>query len=158
MRIAEDDLSGREIAVLLQEHVASMLENSPPGLSFALDLDTLRQPNITFLAAWDDTAPEGLRLMGCGALKQLGGRIGEVKSMRTSSEHLRKGVAAAVLQRLIDLAMARNYESVKLETGTGPAFAAAQTLYERFGFVRCGPFGDYVESPFNVFYTLALTP
>ncbi len=32
-------------------------------------------------------------------------------------------------------------------------FAAANRLYEAFGFTRCGPFGGYPKTPFTHFYT-----
>jgi putative acetyltransferase len=38
---------------------------------------------------------------------------------------------------------------LKLETGIHQPEAIA--LYERFGFVRCGPFGDYQPDPLSVF-------
>jgi hypothetical protein len=35
-------------------------------------------------------------------------------------------------------------------------FKPAQTLYESFGFVYCGPFGSYKDDPYSVFMTLEL--
>jgi putative acetyltransferase len=52
--------------------------------------------------------------------------------------------------------MRRGYDSLKLDTGAMPAFAAGRALYERHGFVRCGPFGDYGDDPNSVFMTKAL--
>ncbi len=96
MRIIVDDLKGPEIAALLQAHLDAMHEHSPPESVHALDLDKLRQPDITFWTAWD-----GAALMGCGALKELDARHGEIKSMRTDAAHLRKGVAAAMYMAFI---------------------------------------------------------
>lgn len=45
-----------------------------------------------------------------------------------------------------------------LETGTGPAFAAAHALYLRNGFRWCGPFGDYVATAFSVFMVREVAP
>jgi hypothetical protein len=36
------------------------------------------------------------------------------------------------------------------------AFKPAQKLCESFGFVYCGPFGDYRLDPYSVFMSLAL--
>jgi putative acetyltransferase len=44
-----------------------------------------------------------------------------------------------------------------LETGSMAAFAPARALYSRFGFVTCGPFGDYILDPNSVFMTFELT-
>ncbi|MEO7324847.1 MAG: GNAT family N-acetyltransferase [Dokdonella sp.] len=148
MHIQLDDLSGPEIHALLREHLQGMTLHSPPESIHALDIDTLRKPDITF---W--SVREGDALLGFGALKALDARHGEIKSMRTSSVHLRKGVAAALLGHILEQASLRGYRRLSLETGSAAAFAPAQTLYTRFGFTYCGPFGDYVEDPYSVFMT-----
>ena len=94
--------------------------------------------------------------MGCGALKELDARHGEIKSMRVASNHLRKGYASRILQHILDEARNRSYEVVSLETGSMEAFAPARKLYTRFGFQECGPFGEYVEDPYSTFMTLEL--
>jgi putative acetyltransferase len=45
---------------------------------------------------------------------------------------------------------------VSLETGSGPAFAAARKLYSSASFEPCEPFGDYVPSPNSACMTLLL--
>ncbi len=151
MRIIVDDLRGSEIAALLQAHLDAMHEHSPPESVHALDLDKLRQPDITFWTAWDGTA-----LLGCGALKEHDPRFGEIKSMRTDVAHLRKGVAAAILETILKTARERGYDRLSLETGTGAPFEPAHRLYERYGFVDCGPFADYTFDPFSRYMTLEL--
>jgi putative acetyltransferase len=146
MEIRIDDLCGAQTVALLEAHRADMFEHSPPECVFALDLDGLRQPEITLWTAWD-----GENLLGCGALKELNPRQGELKSMRTAANHLRKGVAAHLLAHIVATSRGRGYTVLYLETGTTPAFTPARTLYERHGFVYCGPFADYVEDPFSVF-------
>jgi putative acetyltransferase len=88
MNIKIDDLKGSEIYELLQEHLQSMTLHSPPESIHALDIEALRKPEITFWTVWD-----GGELLGCGALKELDAQHAEIKSMRTASSHLRKGVA-----------------------------------------------------------------
>ena len=148
MKIRTDDLQGREVAALLQEHLDEMHRITPAGSVHALDLDSLRSPDITFWCAWDGDA-----LMGCDALKQLDSRCGEIKSMRTARQYLRRGVAAAVLQHIISEARGRGYRRLSLETGSQDGFAPARALYARHGFAVCGPFGAYVEDPHSVFMT-----
>ncbi len=147
-RIEVDDLTSLDIIQLLGEHLASAALHSPPESIHALDLDGLRQPNITF---W--SARHGSELLGCCALKELDSRHGEIKSMRTASGHLRKGVAARLLEHLLGEATRRGYQQLSLETGSMEAFAPARRLYGRFGFEACGPFADYVEDPYSVFMT-----
>jgi len=124
---------------------------SPPESVHALDLEQLRQPDITFWSAW-----EGSVLLGVGALKELDPTHGEVKSMRTAKPHLRKGVGRAVLTHIVGVGRARRYVRLSLETGSMAAFKPAQKLYESFGFAYCGPFGEYVEDPYSVFMTMRL--
>ncbi len=151
MDIRLDDLSGREVRELLEEHLRSMYELSPPESVHALNLDGLRQPDVTFWTVWS-----GSGLLGCGALKELTPEHGEIKSMRTASAHRRQGVARAMLTHIIEEALARRYHRVSLETGSMEAFAPAQQLYESFGFTYCPPFGDYAEDPNSVFMTRVL--
>lgn len=151
MKIVEDDLSGDEIVALVREHLESMERHSPPGCVHALALDSLRASDVTFWSLWDAES-----LLGCGALKELDARHGEIKSMRTASAHLRRGVASMMLQHLIAESRNRGYLRLSLETGSGPAFAAADELYRAFGFDYCGPFGDYRDNAFSRFMTLAL--
>ena len=151
MRIIEDNLTGPEIRFLLETHFAGMLTNSPAGSCHFLDFDGLNAPDVTFWSIWDDE-----RLAGCGALKELDAEHGEIKSMRTHADHLRKGVGAAMLTHIISQARARGYHRLSLETGSSADFAPALALYEAHGFEYCAPFGDYVEDPFSRFMTLAI--
>src|SRR5205085_4616631 len=95
-------------------------------------------------------------LLGCAALKELDRAHGEIKSMRTAAAHLRKGVATRLMHHLLDEARRRRYRRLSLETGAAPVFAPARMLYARFGFLSCGPFGDYVDDPHSVFMTREL--
>ena len=151
MKIETDDLTRPEIQALLNEHLQNMYELSPPESVHALDLDKLRQPGITFWSAWD-----GPLLLGCGALKELSARHGEVKSMRTPAAIRRRGAGRAILAHVIGVARSRGYERLSLETGSQEAFQPAQKLYESVGFTRCGPFEGYVEDPNSVFMMLRL--
>jgi putative acetyltransferase len=91
-----------------------------------------------------------------GALKEIAANHGEVKSMRTAPEALGRGVGSAVLAHIVGEARRRGYTRLSLETGSTEPFAAALRLYERDGFVPCGPFGDYQDTPFTRFFTRKL--
>lgn len=151
MKIVVDDLAGPEVAALLAEHTAEMRRISPPESKHALDLDGLRRPAITF---W--TVRDGDALLGCGALQELDARHGEIKSMRTSRAYARRGVASALLRHIIDVARRRGYRRLSLETGAMPFFEPAHRLYEKHGFVDCGPFAGYRDDPNSRFMTLPL--
>jgi putative acetyltransferase len=151
VEIKVDDLSGPEVHELLREHLRNMFLHSPPESVHALDLEGLRRPEVTFWTVW-----EGGELLGCGALKELDPGHAEIKSMRTSSAHLRRGVASHLLGHILEEAARRGYSRLSLETGSAEAFEPARQLYARFGFAYCGPFGDYVEDPYSVFMTKVL--
>ena len=153
MEIRLDDLRGPEVIRLLDEHLRDMHRITSAESVHALDLERLRQPDISFWCAW-----QGAELLGCGALKQLDARHGEVKSMRTATPHLRKGVAAAILRVILAESRKRGYRRLSLETGAPEAFLPARRLYQRFGFSDCAPFADYIEDPNSVFMTLELPP
>jgi putative acetyltransferase len=151
MRIVRDDLTHPDVVALIELHLRSAFENSPPGSVFALDLSGLRDPAVTLWSAWD-----GEDLLGMGALKQLDAGHGELKSMRTAPARLRRGVAGAMLDHLIAEGRQRGYSRLSLETGNNPPFAPARAMYERAGFMLCGPFADYSDEAFSRYYTLTL--
>ena len=151
MHIELDDLSRPEIAELLKEHLVSMFVHTPPESVHALPIEGLRSPDITFWSVWENG-----ELLGCGALKELDPQHGEIKSMRTASAHLRKGVARAVVHHIIAEGRRRGYRRVSLETGSMAAFEPARQLYAGFGFTYCEPFGDYMKDSNSVFMTMEL--
>ncbi|MDB5451562.1 MAG: family N-acetyltransferase [Caulobacteraceae bacterium] len=153
LTIREDDLSSEPVRALLAFHLANMHSSSPPGHSFALDLIGLKQPAITVWTVWD-----GGVLAGVGALKAHGDGTGELKSMRTHPDHLRKGVAATLLDHIIGEARARGYHRLSLETGVDAPFEAALALYRKRGFVAGPAFADYEHSEFNQLLHLDLQP
>ena len=151
MDLTQDNLQGPEIKALLQEHLDDMALHSPPESIHALDIDALRQPDVTFWSVWEED-----ELIGCGALKELSAKEGEIKSMRTGKKHLRKGVAAFMLKHIISTATLRGYSRLSLETGPGLSFKPARKLYARYGFRECEPFGEYELDQNSVFMTKVL--
>ena len=149
MHIKLDDLTHPKIAALLEEHLQDMRATSPPESVHALDLSGLRQSNIKFWSVWQDN-----ELLGCGALKQLTTEHGEIKSMRTARIHIRKGVAAKMLQHIIQYAKKNGIKRLSLETGSQDFFQPAHQLYLNYGFEYCGPFADYSNDPNSQFMTL----
>jgi putative acetyltransferase len=151
LRIAEDDLSGEEVAALLRLHLDEMFRWSPPESVHAMSIERLREPDVTFYSAWD-----GARLAGCGALKELGPAHGELKSMRAAPAYRSRGVGKAILHHLLDEARGRGYARVSLETGRHEPFLPARRLYEAHGFLECEPFANYVRDDFSICMTREL--
>jgi putative acetyltransferase len=128
-----------------------MQANSPIEHVFALDLSGLASPDLCVWSAWDGDA-----IVAIGALKLLGDGTGEVKSMRTHPDHVRRGAAALLLERIIAEARERGLSRLSLETGSGPAFEPALALYRNRGFADGEAFGGYQASAFNQFLHLHL--
>lgn len=153
MDISIENLSASDVVALLEEHLAELRAVTPPESVHALDLDALRRPEVTFWTVRDHGV-----LLGCGAVRRLDAHHGEIKSMRTSSAAQRRGVAAALLARMLSDSARAGLRRISLETGTEEFFAPARALYEKFGFFRCPPFGEYQEDPNSAFMTKVLTP
>lgn len=147
-QIFEGELDHDDVRLLLAQHFAEMRAGSPPEACHVLPIDALKDPAIRFFTLRE----EGI-LLGCGALKRIGPGHGEVKSMRTMDSALGRGVGGALLGHIIATAQIQDMDRLSLETGSTEQFAAANRLYEREGFERCGPFADYADTPFTRFFT-----
>jgi putative acetyltransferase len=149
--ITAADLNDPSTQALLRIHLQGMQTHSPPGGVFALDIAGLRRADVT---VW--TAKDASRVVGIAALKQWADGSGEIKSMRTHPDHLRRGVARALLEHIIKEASRLNLQRLLLETGSGPNFEPALALYRARGFRNRSSFGDYTQSDFNQFLFLDL--
>ena len=139
------------MVALLGAHLRQMHEVTPAEGVFALDVDALAAPDISFWSVRDDGA-----LLAVGALKDLGDGHLEVKSMHTAAAVRGRGVARALLHHLLAEARARGASRVSLETGVQDAFVPARALYASAGFEVCEAFGPYVGSTTSVCMTLDL--
>ncbi len=149
---AEDPRGAADIEQILEAHLALMRRISPPGHVHALDLERLATPEITFLAA-----RSGTRLLGVGALKELGDGRAEIKSMHTTESARGLGVGRRLVDDLLAIAIGRGVTWLGLETGTQPEFEPARALYASFGFTTCEPFDGYTVNPYSTCMSLDLT-
>jgi len=149
MQIKMTDLEAPDLQALLAHHVAWAREDN---CGHALDLTGLSKPAITMFAARDDNGS----LMGIAAIKELSVTEGEVKSVRTHADHLRKGVSAALMSYLETVARQRGYQRLLLETHPTEKYAPARALYERRGYVYRQAFADYENDGVSVFMELKL--
>lgn len=150
-RIIPDDLTETAIAELLSFHLEEVRRWSPACKVHAMPVERLREHDVTFFSAW-----HGETLAGCGALKELDAKHGELKSMRVTPDFRGKGAGRAILDHLIAEAVNREYIWLGLETGNAQEFVPAITLYKKLGFRECGPFGDYVSDEFSLYMEKAL--
>lgn len=150
MNIAQESPDQPEVIALIAELDAYQDTLYPPESRHALDLASLMQPNVVFAVARDDAR----RAVGCGAIV-LYPAFGELKRMYVSPRCRGQGVARRLLSLLESRAAGRGATLLTLETG--PYQPEALGLYERCGYERCGPFGDYADDPLSVFMQKRLT-
>lgn len=143
----QDDV--RDLVAHLNAH---LLPLSPLEFQFKMTVEQMADSDTTLFVARDDAG----RAVGMGALKVHGPALGEVKRMFTLPEVRGQRVGRQLLEAIVGLARERGLARVMLETGTGDGMAEAHRLYERYGFVPCGPFLDYPESEWSAFFELAL--
>lgn len=122
----------------------------PAESHHGIDLAALSEPNVLFAVVRDDAQ----RAVGCGAIV-IGAHFGELKRMYVDPARRGQGLAKSLLQFLEAQAAARGCRLFTLETGFLQPEALG--LYERAGYERCGPFGDYVDDPNSVFMRKAIT-
>ncbi|MEW6279773.1 MAG: GNAT family N-acetyltransferase [Candidatus Eremiobacterota bacterium] len=89
------------------------------------------------------------KAVACGAVRLLDEGTAEIKRMYTVPEARGRGLAAALLARLEQLARDLGARQVVLETG--PRQREAVRLYERAGYRAIPPFGAYEDSPLSLF-------
>jgi len=149
--ISIDDPRADDVRALLERHLAFARATTRPEDVYALDVDGLADPGVTFFSYRDDG-----RVLGVAALKRIDEEHAELKSMHTAEEARGRGIARALVEHIVGLARERGYKRLSLETGSGPAFEPARALYASAGFASCEAFGDYTPSPNSAYMTLAL--
>ena len=113
------------------------------GTHFRLDPSEVADGNGAFLVAFRAGVA-----VGCGAVRRIDTLTGELKRMYVIPEARGLGVGQALLVALQAEARRLGFARVVLETGVRQA--RALSLYERHGFTRIAPFGEYVGSPLSV--------
>ncbi len=133
-----------EVLTLIAELDAYQDALYPPESRHSLNLASLKQPNVVFAVARDNTG----HAIGCGAVV-LRPDFGEIKCMYVAPRGRGRGVAKQLLARLESQAVGSGCKLLQLETG--PYQHEALSLYAAAGYERRGPFGDYTSDPLSVF-------
>jgi putative acetyltransferase len=149
-----DEVLGQDPAVdaLMAAHVALMQSQSPAESCHVMTAEALRSSGARVFAGRDSTG----QVVAIGAFKPLGEGAVELKSMHCAAALRGQGLGRALLAHLRTEARAAGFRTLWLETGSGPEFAAARSLYRSEGFADCAPFGGYAADPLSVFMTCTL--
>jgi putative acetyltransferase len=144
----QDDM--RALIVELNDAMNAQEPDTPEEFKFRMTAEEMAGPETTvWIARLDGNA------VGCGALLRHGEGYGEVKRMYVRPGMQGRGIAGLILSAIEQKAAAEGMSRLALETGV--PYLAARRVYERAGFAQCGPFADYPENPYSVFYEKALT-
>lgn len=153
MEIVKGDLDDLRVIALLHTHLTSARAVTPPGSAHALDTFGLKAADIDFFCGW-----EAEQLLVVGALRNLTGGHGEIKSMHVAKARRQGGAGSAMLAHLVGVARSKGMSRLSLETGATVYFKPAVSLYKKHGFEECGAYSDYAEDANSIFMTLVLHP
>ena len=148
LKSIEGNFNDPKVNELLTKHFVELRAASPEGSAHVLDIPGLKIPSIKFWSLWENE-----RLIGCGALKFLKKDHGEFKSIRIHDDFRKQGYGINVINHLINEAKKLKIKKLSIETGAGDFFIPARKLFERSGFVVCGPFAHYKEDVNSVYLT-----
>jgi putative acetyltransferase len=123
-----------------------------PAESLHLDpIGVLCAHNVRFFGAFIDGD-----LAGCAAVKLMPEGYGELKRLYVRPDARGRGIADALMGARERLLVAAGILCARLETGVHQT--AALKFFERMGYRRIGPFGDYKADPLSVFMEKRLHP
>lgn len=137
------DPAAPEVLKLFEELDGYLVGLYPPESNHILSVEELRQPNVIFLTA----ALDG-QVIGCGGVVNHG-EYAEIKRMFVLPRARGLRIGGRILDELEAVARSWGMNVARLETGVRQPEALG--LYERAGYERRGPFGDYPEHPLCVF-------
>ncbi len=127
----------------------------PAESQHGYDVEKLVEQGVEFFVLYEDGAAAG-----CGGVQLFGepsgdgDSYGEIKRMYVRPGFRGRGYAKKMLEHLEGVAAARGYSKVRLEVGVSQPEALG--LYERTGYYKIPPFGDYRDDPLSFFYEKTL--
>ncbi|HLO16489.1 MAG TPA: GNAT family N-acetyltransferase [Anaerolineales bacterium] len=131
--------------VLIAELESELAPLYPSESRHGYSIERLLAEAVAFFLVRENGTPAG-----CGGVKVVGTEYAEVKRMYVRPQFRGLGLARLMLDHLADYAQRHGVRVLRLETGIHQR--AAIGLYERMGFQRIPPFGEYKEDPLSRFY------
>jgi len=144
MQVTFETADQPAVHALLGELDAYLYALYPADCVYALDIASLCRPDVLFAVARDAAGAA----IGCGAIV-VKPAYGEIKRVYVRPQARGRGAARGLMEALHRQAARQGCRTFVLETG--PAQPEALVLYERMGYRRRGPFGDYPDDPYSVF-------
>jgi GNAT superfamily N-acetyltransferase len=125
----------RCLAAYFRELAARFESGFNPGGGDPASEEEMTPPNGFFVLARLDG-----RAVGCGGLRRLDERVGEIKRMWTAPRARGRGVARRVLHELEVLARGAGIETLRLDTNR--VLVEAQAMYRREGYREIARYND----------------
>ena len=138
-----DTPDAMQLIAELGEHLNPHLY--PAESRHGFSVEKLLREGVAFFLTRRDGQPAG-----CGGIKLFGAEYGEVKRMYVRPQYRGLGLGKLMLNHLTNYALERQVTVLRLETGIYQTEAI--NLYERSGFQRCAPFGEYKDDPLSVYF------
>lgn len=139
--IAEGRVDDPGVPELFAAADAYGLSIYPPENYHALDVREFARDDVLLLVARTDAG----QAIGMAALNT---PTAELKRMFVAESARGSGTGRALLEAIESAARERGIRTLRLETGEPQVAAIA--LYERAGYRRIPPFGEYVDDPTSV--------
>ncbi len=140
-----------QVLALIEELDAFLRAQYEPEHNHIIDIDALKDPSVTFLAAWSGDA-----VVGCGAARAMpgepatdGAAYGEIKRMFVPPARRGERIGQRVLAALEAGLQERGIDRALLETGE--ELAQAVRLYRASGYGPRGAFGGYPDNGMSLF-------
>lgn len=130
---------------LISELEALLAPRYPEASRHGYSVEKLLNQDVTFFVIWHKG-----EAAGCGGVQLYGTEYGEVKRMYVRPQFQGRGLAKRMLEHLAGYTRQHGVPLLRLETGIYQH--AAIGLYERFGFQKVPPFGEYQDDPLSLFY------
>ena len=137
-----DTADARMLIEELESHLAPFY---PQENRFGYSVEKLVQQGVAFFVTRHNRIPAG-----CGGVQFFHSEYGELKRMFVRTQFRGLGLGKLMLAHLENHARENNIFLLRLETGIHQKEAIG--LYERMGYKSCPLFGEYVESPMNIFF------
>lgn len=134
-----------EAIQLIDELEAYLSPMYPQESRHGYSVEKLIRQGVIFFVIRHDEA-----LAGCGGVQLFGAEYAEVKRMYVRPQFRGLGLAQRMLDRLSQQAYSQGVDTLRLETGIHQHEAIR--LYEKYGFQRRAPFGEYTNDPLSIYY------
>lgn len=135
---------------LIDELEAELAALYPAASRHGYSVEKLLMQNVAFFVTRVDGRPAGI-----GGIQLFGREYGELKRMYVRPAFRGRGLANLMLERLSAHATEHGVTLLRLETGVYQTAAIA--LYERWGFRRIPPFGEYQADPLSLCFEKPIT-